>query len=281
MRATRAFFVSFGIRSLKIALYGWTAILLFGAAWGAGWQKLFAWRAGRSLEGADAGRIGLFTFFSDLLNRTDSGPALLVSLAALLLLLFLPLTIFISAGVYGVLARGEKSSPANLFRASRENFAAFLLQTLVNLLAWAPAALLSALTLAAVLRVNERWHSESGLEAMLWVWAGVTLLLLGLASAVADFAKFFRLFTRRNSLVSFGQGLRFVFFRSGAVLQLLFLYLLVSLAVNAAFWMAFGSWPRLAGLPFGLLLLALQGAVLAKCFLKVVLIRAQLRLLKS
>lgn len=279
MRALRAFFVSFGGRNLSIALYGWAATLGFGTVLFFGLQQLLRLRAGRSLQGVDVSRHGLFTFFSDLLTRADSGPALLLALAAFFLLLFVPVTVFLSAGAYAVLIRNEKTSFVNLFSASLENFGRFLLQSLINLLAWAAAAALSLLALVAILRVNDRLHSESGLEAMLWVWVALTLLVVGLASAIADFAKIFRLHSQRNCLVSFAQALRFVAARAGTILLLLLLYFLIVLAVNAAFWLAFGSWSRLADLPFGLLLLGLQSVVFIKYYLKVTLVRAQIHLL--
>ncbi len=281
MRALRAFFGSLGSRNLKLSVYGWAANLAFAVLLHFGLQRLMWLRAGRSLEGGDPGLRGLFTFLTDLLQPGDSGPALLLTLAGFFLLGFVAVTIFLQAGIYAVLVHNERSSFINLFNASLENFGRFLMLALVSLLAWVPAALLSLLSLTAVLRVDGRLHNEALLAAMLWGWAALTLILAGLASAVADYGKIFRLRTERNCLVSFWNGLRFVARYAGTILLLLLLYLLAMLLLNGSFWLLFGSWERLAGMPFGLLLLPLQALVLLKYYVKVTLVRAQVHLLQQ
>src|SRR5512147_2529524 len=121
MRAMRAFLSSLGGRNLKIALYGWAATALVGTALSCALQNFFWLRAGRAVEARDPGLHGLFTFFSDLLRRGDAGPALLLSLAGILLACYVVLSIFLSAGTYAVLVHEERSSFINLFNASLEN----------------------------------------------------------------------------------------------------------------------------------------------------------------
>ena len=201
---------------------------------------------------------------------------LLFSLALFAALLFLLVSIFVSGGIYSVLVGEERTTFSNLIASSLENFFNMLKTALVNFLNWVAALLIPGILLVVFLNLQSPVGNETAWQVFTWVWLGITALVFTFSTAIYDLSRIFRLREERNVFYAFKQAILFTFSHKLCLLALFLVYGL-SLMILFLIYMVFRYF--LEDLLFVLFLfIVYQGFILARYFLKITVMRAEVQL---
>ncbi len=281
MHGIIAYFRGFGFKCIRPAVYAWFFNFLFTVFIYYGYYRVFSIPAGRTLIpfGDNAGtkpNLGTFTLLADILSHYKGSLPLVFSLALVYTIAFVIVSIYVSGGVYSVLVEDEKTSFTNLIANSTQNFAGMFKVSLVNLINLIAALIVPGILLLVFFEARSLYSNETIIQVFFWIWAAVTALFLTFSTAIYDFSRIIKLREDRGSFYSFKQGIIFVFSNK---LSVFFLFLLYGFLL-ALIYLAFGLTMELQeNLPYAFLLfLVYQAFMMARYYLKIVVMRAEIRL---
>lgn len=281
MHGIIAYFRGFGFKGIRPAVYAWFFNFLFTVFIYYGFYRVFSIPAGRTLIpfGDSAGvkpNLGTFTLLADILSHYRGSLPLVFSLALVYTVAFVIISIYVSGGVYAVLVEDEKTSFTNLIANSTQNFADIFKVSLVNLINLIAALIVPGILLLVFFEARSLYSNETIIQVFFWIWVAVTVLFLTFSTAIYDFSRIIKLREDKGSFYSFKQGVIFVFSNKIAVF---FLFLLYGLSL-VLIYLAFGFTMELQeNLPYAFLLfLVYQAFLMARYYLKIVVMRAELRL---
>ncbi len=278
MKGILAFLKGFSRRNVHPATFAWLAnvavsLVLFFACY-----RLLSRFAGDSLLGQEPARYGVYTLISEIVIHAGSGFWLLLELGLFLVILFVPVSLFVSAGVFGVLVAGERGSLQDLVVAGIKNFWKFVALFLLTLLVWLPAALISLLVGLGLEKIQELFPRLPLGTPLLLFWMALTMLLIFFAAALSDLAKIACLHGGNNAFVSLRDSLRFVLVNRATLLLIFLLYTVPLVFLYLAYWLLLVSGDRVLALPLPLLLALFQVGIFIRYYLKVALVRAEIAL---
>lgn len=279
MRGILAYFRSMGFSSYRPAVYSWFFNMLFTIFIYYGYYKVFSIPAGSARIGDEAAAgaaIGVFTFLTEILQHYKGSLPLVFSLTFLYTVGFQLASIYVSGGVYAVFVEEEKTSFTNLIASSTHNFYSMLKIALVNLLSFIAALIVPGLLLILFFNMKSLSSNETVIGVFAWIWVMITILFLAFAAAVYDFTRIYRLKEDRGIWYSFKQGLIFTFTNKLNFLSVYAIYA-VSLVI---LYLAYAVMMSLVQhLLFVFLLFWMhQGFMMVRYYLKIVVIRAEIRL---
>jgi len=278
MKGITAFFRGVGLKNIKPAIYGWFFNFAFTVFIYYGYYKVFSLPAGNTLINGDGGaKISTFTFLADILLHYKSSLPLVFSLAFVFTLGFLLASIYVSAGIYSVLVEEEKTSFTNLIASSTQNFFSMLKISLINLLNLIAALIVPVILLIIFFNIKSLYSNETLIEIFLWFWAAITVLFLTFSAAIYDFSRIFKLKDDKNILYSFKKGIIFTFSNKLNILAIFVLYALSLAMIYLVYLLVMGVVHHL--LYVFLVFLIYQGFIMVRYFLKIVVMRAEIRLL--
>lgn len=282
MKGIISYFRAFGFKCIRPAVYAWFFNFLFTIFIYYGYYKVFSIPAGSTLipvaeDGGAKVNLSTFTFLSDILGHYEGSLPLVFSLAFVYTLVFLLVSVYISGGVYAVLVEKEKTTFTNLIASSTQNFFSMLKISLVNLLNLIAALIVPVLLLVIFFTSESLRSNETVIQVFSWSWVVITGLFLTFSVAVYDFSRIFKLRDDKGSFYSFMQAIKFVFSSKLNILALFVLYgfsLLIIYLVYAVLIGFLEVW-----LAAFLLFLVYQGFIMVRYYLKIVVMRAEIRLL--
>jgi hypothetical protein len=278
MKGITAFFRGVGFRNIKPAIYGWFFNFAFTIFIYYGYYKVFSLPAGDTLINEDGGaKISTFTFLADILQHYKSSLPLVFSLALVFTLGFLLASIYVSAGIYAVLVEEERTSFTNLIASSTHNFFSMLKISLINLLNLIAALIVPVILFIIFFSIKSLYSNETLIEILLWLWAAITALFLTFSAAIYDFSRIFKLRDDKNILYSFKKGIIFTFSNKLNILAIFVLYALSLAIIYLVYLLVMGIVHDL--LYVFLIFLIYQGFIMVRYFLKIVVMRAEIRLL--
>ncbi len=114
-------------------------------------------------------------------------------------------------------------------------------------------------------------------EIFLWLWIVITALFLTFSAAIYDFSRIFKLRDDKNILYSFKKGIIFTFSNKLNILAIFVLYALSLAIIYLVYLLVMGIVHDL--LYVFLVFLIYQGFIMVRYFLKIVVMRAEIRLL--
>jgi hypothetical protein len=278
MKGITAFFRGVGLKNIKPAIYGWFFNFAFTIFIYYGYYKVFSLPAGNTLINEDGGvKISTFTFLTDILQHYKSSLPLIFSLALVFTLGFLLASIYVSAGIYAVLVEEEKTSFTNLIASSTQNFFSMLKISLINLLNLIAALIVPFILLIIFFNIKSLYSNETLIGIFFWVWIAITALFLTFSAAIYDFSRIFKLKDDKNILYSFRNGIIFTFSNKLNILAIFVLYGLSLVIIYLVYLLVMGVVHHL--LYVFLVFLIYQGFIMVRYFLKIVVMRAEIRLL--
>ena len=259
-----------GMKDLKIALYAWIFSLLITVILIHGLFTISISIAGETVLVFDTFRYGIMTFFTDLLNNYPGSAPLLIVLTALVMLLMLLFSIFISGGIYAVLLGSEPITFRRLFSSSARNFGSMFKIFLVNIINWIAAALLPALFYYVHYRLQSSSASESLWKIFLILWIPIVVIFLWYAVAVYDFSRIYILKEGGKLFRILWSGVRF-FFSHKLIILIIFTLYAISLLIILILYRLIAPVLGFAALLF----LFYQLILFGRCLMKAVLMRAE------
>jgi len=268
-----------GIRfgNIRPALYGWFFNGLFTLVAYLVFYKVFSDAAGDSIIAADIdGQIGLFTFMADIYNNHPGSLPLAIFVGFLSLLFFVVSAIYAGGGIYGVLVDNEKPTFLNMVAASNEHFFSMLKIFVFNLIPWLISLLLPGIILLMIVTGDPGQMNETLLNILLYGIAALAALLLTVSTLLYDFTRIFRIRDDHNLYQSIKRGLRFIFSNKLNIIVLVLLYgfsLLLFYVIYALLMNLVESF-----LFYVFIFMLYQGFIMARYFMKIVLIRAEIEL---
>jgi hypothetical protein len=279
MNGALAFLFGFGFKNIKPALYGWFFNILFSLVFYAGICFVFSAAAGTSIIAADVtGQIGIYSFFSDISRNYSGGLSLLVYILPIFVILYYGFSIYAAGGIFSVLIEDEKTTFTNLVTSSSGNFPdmfkvfLFYIPVLV--------VILSIPILAAILflkygltAVSEEWH-----VFLVYFWIGLTVLLFIFSTIIYDFARIYKLKEDRSLFQTYKKAAGFLFSNKMNILVVFLIYGLSLLILYLGYKILMNFFGHL--LHVVLLFIFYQVWIAARYYLKIVLIRAELRLME-
>jgi hypothetical protein len=278
MKGITAFFRGVGLKNVKPAIYGWFFNFAFTIFIYYGYYKVFSIPAGNTLINEDGGAaISTFTFLTDILQHYKSSLPLVFSLAIVFTLGFLLASIYVSAGIYTVLVDEERTSFTNLIASSTQNFFSMLKISLINLLNFIAVLIVPVILLIIFFNIKSLYSNETLIGIFFWVWIAITALFLTFSAAIYDFSRIFKLRDDKNILYSFRKGIIFTFSNKLNILAIFVLYALSLVIIYLVYLLVMGVVHHL--LYVFLVFLIYQGFIMVRYFLKIVVMRAEIRLL--
>ncbi len=278
MKGIRAFFRGVGFKNIKPAIYGWFFNFAFTIFIYYGYYKVFSIPAGNTLlNDAGGAKISTFTFLADILHHYKGSLPLVFSLAFVFTIGFQLASIYISGGIYAVLVEEEKTSFTNLIAGSTQNFFSMLKIALINLINFIAALIIPVFSFIVFFNIKFLYSNESTIEIFFWLWIAITALFLTFSAAIYDFSRIFKLKDDKNILYSFKKGIKFTFSNKLNILAIFVLYALSLVIIYLVYALVMGVVHHL--LYVFLLFLVYQGFMMVRYFLKIVVIRAEIRLL--
>ncbi len=280
MKGITAFFRGVGIRNIKPTIYGWFFNFAFTIFIYYGYYKVFSIPAGNTLiNNAGGAKISTFTFLADILHHYKGSLPLVFSLAFVFTIGFQLASIYISGGIYAVLVEKEKTSFTNLIASSTQNFFGMLKIALINLINFIAALIIPIILLILFFNIKPLYSDEAFIEVFFWVWVIITALFLTFSAAIYDFSRIFKLKEDKNILYSFKKGIKFTFSNKLNILAIFVLYALSLVIIYLVYALVMGVVHHL--LYVSLLFLVYQGFIIIRYYLKIVVIRAEIRLLSD
>jgi hypothetical protein len=281
MHGIIAYFRGFGFKCVRPAVYAWFFNFLFTIFIYYGYYRVFSIPAGKALIpfGENAGakaNLGAFTFLADILRHYKGSLPLVFSLALVYTIAFIIVSIYVSGGVYSVLVEDEKTNFTNLIVNSTQNFAGMFKISLINLINVIAALIVPGVLLLVFFDARSLYSNETIIQVFFWIWAAVTALFLTFSTAIYDFSRIIKLREDRGCFYSFKQGIIFVFSNKLAILFLFLLYGISLALIYLAYAVSMGLQESL---PYAFLLfLVYQAFMMARYYLKIVVMRAEVRL---
>ena len=277
MKGFRAFLRGVGLKNVRAALYAWFFNFLFSLFIYFGYYNVFCRAAGRSSAAADVGGgIGIFTFLTDISRNYDGNLSLMFSLALVTALLFYIISIFFAGGIYSVLVDDEKTTFSNLLSASIENFLNMLKLFFVNIANWLVMLFIPALMVFFLLKTHSLVLNETVWDIFIYLWLGVSAILFTFSTAIYDFSRVFKLRDGKNVFASFKMAVQFTFSSKRTILAIFFMYLLSLVLLYLVYILFVRFVPDFL---YTLLIFTLyQGFIMARYFLKVAVMRAEVEL---
>lgn len=281
MRGVIAYFRGFGFKCLRPAVYAWFFNFLFTVFIYYGYYRVFSIPAGRTLIpfGANVGakpNLGTFTLLADILSHYRGSLPLVFSLALVYTIAFVIVSIYVSGGVYAVLVEDEKTNFTNLIACSTQNFADMFKVSLVNLINLILSLIFPGILLLVFFAARSLYTNETIIQVFFWIWVAVTALFLTFSTAIYDFSRIIKLKEDRGSFYSFKQAIIFVFSNK---LALLLLFLLYGVSLALIYLVFYFTMELQENLPYAFLLfLVYQAFMMARYYLKVIVMRAEVRL---
>ncbi|HLP61045.1 MAG TPA: hypothetical protein VK186_19550 [Candidatus Deferrimicrobium sp.] len=280
MRGIIAYFRGFGFKCLRPAIYAWFFNFLFTIFIYYGYYRVFSIPAGSTLIpfSADAGvkpQLGTFTFLADIFSHYKGSLPLVFSLALVYTLVFFLVSVYVSGGVYAVLVEDEKTTFTNLIASSTHNYSSMFKVSLVNLLNLVAALIVPGLLLLLFFEARSMYSNETVIQFFFWIWVAITALFLTFSTAIYDFSRIYKLREDKGIFYSFKQGIIFVFSNKLAILLLFISYGISVALIYLGFFLSIRLQEKL---PYAILLfLAYQGFIMARYYLKIVAMRAEVR----
>lgn len=277
MKGIIAFLQGVGLKCVRPAIYGWFFNIFFSIFIYYGYYKAFSIPAGNALISADNGtEIGTFTFLADILQHYQGSVPLVFSLAGVFTMGFILASIYVSGGIYSVLVEEEKTSFTNLIAQSTQNFFSMLKIALINLLNLIVALIIPVLMLIMFFSIKAMYSDETVIRVFFWIWAAVTALFLTFSTAIYDFSRIIRLKEERNILYSFKKGIKFTFSNKVNVLAIFLLYALSLVIIYLVYLVIMGLVQHFL---FAFLLFCMyQAFIMTRYYLKIVVMRAEIRI---
>ncbi len=278
MKGIMAFLRGIGFKNVRPAVYAWFFNLLFTIFIYYGFYKVFAIPAGRSMIAQNGGEtLGTATFLADILQHYRGSLPLVFSMASLYTLVFLVVSVYVSGGIYAIYVEQEKTSFTNLIASSTQNFFSMLKVFLTNLAVLVAALVVPLLLLVIFFSIKPLVANEGITRIFLWSWAGVTALFMLSFTAIYDFTRIFKLRDDKNILYSLKKAWSFATANKWHILLIFLLYGLSLVILYLFYLLIIGlveHW-----LYVFLLFMVYQGFMMARYFLKIIIIRAEIRLL--
>jgi hypothetical protein len=268
-----------GIRfgNIRPALYGWFFNGLFTLVAYLAFYKVFSDAAGESVIAGDIdGQVGLFTFIADIYNNHPGSMSLAIFMGILSLLFFVAAGIYAGGGIYGVMVENDKPTFLNMVAASNEHFFSMIKIFLFNLIPWLISVLLPGILLLLIVTGDPARMNETLLNVLLYAVAALAALLVTIATLLYDFSRIFRIRDDQNIYQTVKRGLRFILSNKLSIVVIVILYgfsLLLFYVVYALLMNVVESF-----LFYVFIFLLYQGFVMARYFMKIVLIRAEIEL---
>ncbi|MCP5103277.1 MAG: hypothetical protein GY950_07860 [bacterium] len=279
MKGILAYLRGVGIKNVRPAVYAWFFNFLFTVFIYYGYYKVFSIPAGNTLITAADGtaKLSTFTFLTDILQHYKGSLPLVFSLALVYTLGFFVVSIYVSAGVYTVLVENEKTTFTNMVANSTQNFFCMLNVSLINILTLIAALIVPALLMIVFVSSDSLSSNETVIKIFGWVWAAITALFLMFAVAVYDFSRIFKLRDDKNTFYSFKQGIRFTFSNKLNIFAIFVLYALSLVIIYLVYAVLMGLVQDF--LYVIILFMVYQGFIMVRYYLKIVVMRAEIRLL--
>lgn len=277
MNGVYAYIRGIGLKNLRPAFFGWFFNLVASLLVYSGSYVVFAHSIGNNPAAADIlERIGLLNFLVDTSTNFPGNLSLLLFFAGVIVLLYLPASIFAAGGIYMVFIEDDKTTFTNLIAYSLENFFRMLKMFLVNLFNWFIAIAIPGLVLWMLYRLG-LLSSENGKMIFLFAWVPLAVLAWTVATVIYDFSRIFKLIEDRNIFYSFKKALLFTFSNK---INILIIFLLYAVSLGL-FYLVHVFLMRLIEnlVPCVFIFVVYQGFIITRYFLKIILMRAQVEYL--
>ncbi len=263
-----------GRRDLFVALYPWVVNLAAGLLISWGGARWFMSKAGEQVFHQGRFRYFITTLFHDLGTNSPGSMTALIVIGILIVIGLLILSLFISAGIYGVLIHDDPVTVKSLFLRSTRHFGRFFRISLAGILPWIAAAVVPGVIFYLHYRAQTRSLDETLLWIFIAVWAPITILFLIAGSATVDFARIIGLQSDHNVFKTLWFGFKKLLSRWGAVLLLFLGYLALTVLL---FFIQFLLEKVMGGI-FILVFILYQAAIFGRYFFKAVLMRSEVAL---
>ncbi len=263
-----------GKRDLAMALYPWTANTVIGMALTWAGARFFMSRAGEPVFADGRFRYFISTLLHELRVNYPGTVTAMIVIGILIIIALVLVSLFISAGIYGVLAAGERVTVKSLLSRSVKHFGRFFRISLAGIPVWIVSCIIPGVIFYLHKRAQEQQLDESLLWTFLWAWVPITILFVIFASAVVDFARIIGITGNDNVFKAIWLGLKRFLSRWGAVLVLFILYFILT-ALVFFIQNLLGGW---AENMFILSFILYQVIIFSRYFLKAVLMRAEVAL---
>jgi len=276
MSGLAAFLRGLGFRAARPALYIWFFNMIFAFFIYWGFYRMFIAIAGKStIASGITLDTGVFSFLIDIAHQATGNYTLLSSLALLILIMFTVVSIFAAGGIYSALVRDERTTISNLIASSVENFLDMVKISLVNILNWVVAAIIPILMMLILVNFKALNRNETVSDIYIYAWIAITLLIITFSISIYDFSRIFRLKEDRNTFYAFKQAILFTFTNKLNILAIFISYA-ITLAILLLVYFIFSQFLEKL-LPAFFLFILYQGFIIARYFLKVAVIRAEIK----
>jgi hypothetical protein len=280
MNGAYAFLVGFEWKNIKPALYGWFFNLLFSIAIYLGVYIFFYNAAGSSaLAAGVTTQIGLFTFVNDILANYPGSLPFLVLIGAISVVLYFLFSIFASGGIIAALLENEKTTFPALVSSSGEHFTGMLKVFFFNAVILCLSLLVPGVLALATMSLN--YSSDGGkiIDILFYTSAALAIFIIVLSTVIYDYTRIYKIKEERNLYETIKNAFSFIFSNKWNIMVLLVLYLLSMLILYLGFSIIRNRIENL--LNVALLFVIYQVFIMARYYLKVVIIRAEVFLIEK
>ena len=269
----------FSIDDLINAAYAWVVYLLFSAIITFSIYKFSIFAAGEVVITGTVFKYGIYTMLTDLFHNYGGSRAMLYTVVALVILISVLISQFLSGGVYSVIIKGMGSGPWLLLKSSAKNFPAMFKMFLVNILNLIVTALIPGIVFYMYYSMQSTSIDETWLNVFIYVWGFMVFVFLLIAIAIYDFSRITKLKNGNGVFRSLLDGIKIVFRNRAFVLILLLLYILCVGVLLLIYRLIVGliDSASIAVLTF----LIYQIFIFLRYLLKVILMRGEVKILEE
>jgi len=269
---------SLNLRSLRLAAYGWLYNILLSFIIYFGFYMVLSISAGKSMIAENIKMYGFFTVMMDIFNNFPGSFMLLVLICFYFVVLYILVSIFISAGIFSVLMEEEKATFFTLLSASIENFFRFLKVFVINIINFAIAVLPIIFLIFVVWKTLESSFNETLFGIFVIIFLVIAMLFLIFSIAIYDFSRIIRLKEGKNFIFSFKEAIRFVFQNKKSILTLFIFYIFTSAILYFIFKLLMSIVEDFLGMIIAFILY--QAFILIRYFLKILIINGEFELIR-
>lgn len=277
MNLLKILFKGFNLRNLKLGAYGWLFNIFFSILVYFGFYSVFSISAGNSKIGENIELYGFFTTLFDIFNNFPGSFSLVVSISFFLLIGYIIVSIFVSAGIFSVLIEEEKATFFTLFSASIENFIKFLKIFLINIINFAIAAVPVVLLSFFFWNTLKSATNETLFRIFLSIIVCLSVTLIIFFVAVYDYSRIIRLKEGRNFLFSFKSGVKFVFSNKKQIAIIFLFYIFFSFLIHFVLKLVISSIGSIFS--FYIIFFIFQLFIWIRYLLKIIVIQGELSLI--
>jgi hypothetical protein len=224
---------SLRIQNLKVAFYMWIFNFFIGASIFYFIYQFIAAYTHKSLIPSRSGFQEYLEFLTDIFHINDSSLTIFLTFTFMVFMLFILISIFISAGVYSVFVNDEKATFKNLFSFSFTNFFKILKIFVINMVSFSLAIFSSAILFYLFLHLQNRSVHTTMVQIFFYIVILCTFFIMIFVCAVYDFSRILKLKFDQNIIFCYKRGMAIVWSKRFSLVILFFIFLLLTGILHA------------------------------------------------